>query len=416
MTPSPSADGTYDVVVVGGGHAGTQVVTELVAAGFDGRIALVEAGARRPYERPPLSKGLLKGDVEEGQLDLRADAFWQNAGVELRTDQTVVLVDAGRGLVETSRGATLRFGRLVWAAGGSPRRLDLPGFTLAGVHQLASIDDALRLRAAIRAGGRFVLVGGGFIGLEVAAACAEAGVATHVLERADRLLERVTGPEVSDYFRRLHEGAGVEISLGADVVGFESGDGATVSAVALASGESVPADRVLVAVGLVPNVEPLRRAGASVTDGLDVDAAGATSLPRVFAAGDCARFPHARRGPTRLESINNAVEQAKVIAANILGGEPRAAYAPVPRFWSNQYATRFKSVGLVGRDDERLVRGDATSASFSVVYLHDGAVTALDCVNNTRDYVAGAKVLGARLATDLARDPARPLAEAVLPA
>lgn len=406
----------FDVVVVGAGHAGTQLVTNLLQVGFAGSIGVLDASVQEPYERPPLSKAYLKGEVADSDLAFRAKGFWTNEQLELMLGEAVTMVDPARRLLRTQEGRELGFGRLVWAAGGTPRALPVPGNDLAGVYHLATLEDAGRLRAALAQSQRLVVVGGGFIGLEVSSAAALAGVEVTVLEREDRLLARVTGPDVSDYFCALHVAAGVDIRLGAEVAELISSGSERVSAVRLTTGEVLEADTVLVAVGSGPNVAPLVDAGARHGDGIEVDDACVTSLDGIYAIGDVARFPLDGGARTaRLESINNAVEQAKVTATHILTNGTEGHYAPTPWFWSFQYDTKFRSVGLVDPQAARIVRGDRQSGSFSVVYLRGTTVVAVDCVNNMKDFVAAMKVVGRQVDPSSLGDQGTSLADAVVP-
>ncbi|MCG7207377.1 NAD(P)/FAD-dependent oxidoreductase [Streptomyces arenae] len=381
----------YDVLIVGAGQAGAQVAGELADAGFPGTVGIVGAEDTPPYERPPLSKGYLSGEASAESLLLRPADRWAADGAELLLGTEVIEVDPSEHMVTTAGGERLGYGRLVWAAGGRARILPVPGADLDGVHYVRTLADADRLKTQLPTARRAVVIGGGFIGLEAAAAFAKAGLDVTVVEAMDRLLGRVTSPVVSEFFAKVHGEHQVDVLFGHGVTEITGSNGA-VKGVALSDGRTISADIVVVGVGLVPNVEPIIQAGAVGANGVEVDESGRTTLPDVFAAGDCANFAnaHTRQARMRLESVQNAVEQGRAVARAILGmDQPSPA---VPWFWSNQYDIKFKTMGILTGYDTSIVRGDPSSGRFSVVYLLDGAVIAVDTLNNVRDY-AQAKVL-----------------------
>jgi 3-phenylpropionate/trans-cinnamate dioxygenase ferredoxin reductase subunit len=413
-------DSSYDVVIVGAGQAGGMVAVELRAQGFVGTIALVGDETELPYERPPLSKAYLMGQVSADQLLLRDEEFWKTAEVSLVLGSRVVSVDADAHAVTVQHGWRIGYSTLVWATGGRPRRLDLPAEHLDGVHVLRIMADAERLRAALtKQGSSLVVIGAGFVGLEAAAVFSAHGHDVTVIELQDRVLQRVAGAEISEHVHRVHEGHGVTIRLRTQVVSL-SGDDRHVTGVQVVGADGaedlVKADHVLVAVGLVPNIEVLEDAGAQVADGVLVDATGRTSLPDVFAVGDCANLPYALhpRGRVRLESVQGANDLAKVVAAEISGTEPRPF--PTPWFWSNQYDLKHKTVGLSAGHDRTIRRGDPSTGSFSILYLKDDLLLAVDTINHMRDYVGARPVVGQRLHLDRAADPDTRLADAVVDA
>ncbi|MDX6231896.1 MAG: 3-phenylpropionate/trans-cinnamate dioxygenase ferredoxin reductase component [Nocardioidaceae bacterium] len=416
MNQDPAREANrYDVIVVGAGHAGVQVVTELIQGRFVGRIAVLDGAEHMPYERPPLSKGFLVGDIARDEIALRNADFWEHDQIDLRLGELLVSVDPAERVVTLRSGHTLSYRHLVWCAGGAPRPIPLPGADLTGVHQLATLTDSETLRDELRHGQRLVVVGGGYIGLEVAAAATRLGVTVTLLEREARLLARVAGPEVSTFFQTLHSDEGVDIRVGIEVAGLVDDGQGKVSGVQLADGETIPADCVLVAIGLQPHVDQLAAAGAEIHDGVLVDELCRTTLKGVLAVGDCARFPMDSTTTARLESINNAVEQAKVAAAQILNQELAMAYRPRPWFWSHQYDTKFRSVGLSAGHDRRIVRGDPASSEFSVVYLRDNRAIAIDCINAMKDFVDARKsVLGSHVDVGLIPQPGIRLADAVI--
>ncbi|WP_248148089.1 NAD(P)/FAD-dependent oxidoreductase [Microbacterium aoyamense] len=394
-----------DVLIVGGGQAGTQVAVGLRSAGFEGSIRILEAGGHFPYERPPLTKAYLRGEREAEDLLFRAEAFWQESAISIELGQSVVEIDRAAHQVHCGTDRTFGYGRLVWTAGGSARRLPL-GTGIDGVLSVRTLDDADLLRAHSADIHDVVVIGGGFIGLEAAAVLREKGARVTILEALDRLLARVTSPPVSEYFASLHRFHGSDVRTGVVVEEITSdGDGA-VTGVRLADGEVVPADLVLVGIGLVPNIEPLRASGIICSNGVDTDADGRTSDPDVFAAGDCANRVNAYSNgrQVRLESVPNAVEVGKGVAEAITGGGERTEAAPW--FWSHQFDTKLQTVGLFNDYDDFVVRGDVESGSFTVAYLREGVVIALDCINSTRDFAQGKSLVPARrtVAVDLLAD------------
>ena len=404
----------YGTVVVGSGHAGTQVATSLLAGGYDRGVAVLTDETVLPYDRPALSKTYLSGEHKFDDIVLREPGFWESPGIALRLGSAVVSVDPDRHEVATADGTRLGYGTLIWAAGGSARRLDVPGAELDGVHAVRGWEDARRLKDAARGAKSAVIVGGGYIGLESAAVLSALGVAVTVVEVAERLLARVTGAVVADHLYQRHNAAGVDFRLG---VGVEEivGDGVRATGVRLSSGETLFADIVLVGVGLVPNVDALARAGARVGNGVEVDEMGRTSLTDVFAVGDSSNFPIPLFGGrrVRLESVQNAVDQAKAVAAVLLGGTK--PYDPVPWFWSHQYEVRLQTVGLLAGYDEFVVRGDPQSGRFSVIYLADSTILAIDAVNQAKDFLQGKSVVGSVFAgaREILANPSRGLKDVV---
>lgn len=406
----------YDVVIVGGGHAGGQAAIALRQGGYAGSIALVSAEPEAPYERPPLSKDYLAGDKTFDRLLLRQDAFWGERGIELLLGREVVAVEADAHAVTLRDGARIGYGKLVWAAGGGPRRLSCAGHDLAGVHSVRTRADVDRMIAELPDVEQVVVVGGGYIGLEAAAVLTKLGKRVVLLEALDRVLARVAGEALSRFYEAEHRAHGVDLRLGVGVAGLE-GEGGRVTGARLAGGEVVPAQMVVVGIGIEPAVAPLLAAGAEGGNGVAVDGQCRTSLADVFAIGDCAL--HANRfadgAAIRLESVQNANDQAAVVAAEIRGANP-APYDAVPWFWSNQYDLKLQTVGLSIGHDEAVLRGDPAARSFSVIYLRRGRVVALDCVNAVKDYVQGRKLVldGARIAPAVLADTAVPLKEMAL--
>jgi 3-phenylpropionate/trans-cinnamate dioxygenase ferredoxin reductase subunit len=399
----------YEVVIVGAGHGGAQAAIALRQRKFDGTIAIIGEEPDPPYERPPLSKDYLSGDKGLERILIRPVDFWRQRDIALLTGRRVVAVDPAAHVVTTDDGATIGYGRLIWAAGGHARRIGCAGHDLIGVHTMRSRADVDRMTAELPAVTQVAVIGGGYIGLEAAAVLAKSGKAVTVLEAQDRVLARVAGEELSRFYEREHRAHGVDIRLG---VGVECIEGKrSVAGVRLVTGEVVPAQMVIVGIGIVPSVGPLIAAGADGDNGVAVDARCHTSLPDIYAIGDCAL--HASRFaddlPIRLESVQNANDMATAVANDLTGAG--GEYDAVPWFWSNQYDVRLQTVGLSIGQDATVLRGDPAARAFSVVYLKAGRVVALDCVNMTRDYVQGRALVVGRVAADPAAlaDPAIPL-------
>ncbi len=386
----------YDVFIVGTGHAGANAAIALRQAGYAGSIAMAGAEAEAPYERPPLSKEYLAGDKTFERLLLRPPSFWREQSVEHLPDCEIVALDPAARAVRSADGRSFGYGWLVWAGGGRVRRLSCEGHALAGIHGIRTRADVDALLAELPAARRIVVVGAGYIGLEAAAVLSKLGKQVTVLESQSRVLARVTSEPVSRFYEAEHRRHGVEIRLNCSVSCL-TGAGGRVDAVRLDGGEMLPADMVVVGIGVEPAIGPLRAAGAVAGDhGVEVDEACRTSLPNVLAIGDCAAHENAFAGGrrVRVESVQNAKDQAAVAARIILGEAAR--YHAVPWFWSNQYDLRLQTVGILTPHDQWVLRGSPAARSFSVVYLHEGRVVALDCINRPADYVQGRALVQSR--------------------
>ncbi|MEZ0134280.1 MULTISPECIES: NAD(P)/FAD-dependent oxidoreductase [Novosphingobium] len=410
-----NGNGRADVVIVGAGHGGAQCALALRQNGFTGTITVIGREPEHPYERPPLSKEYFAREKTFDRLYIRPPTFWAEKEVIFRLSTEVTKVDAEAKELTLSNGTTFGYGKLVWATGGDPRRLSCGGAELAGVHAVRTREDCDTLMAEVDAGTRnIVVIGGGYIGLEAAAVLSKMGLSVVLLEALPRVLARVAGEELSEFYQKEHRDHGVDLRTGVAVECLE-GDGHRVTGVKLVDGEVIPAEAVIVGIGIVPAVGPLILAGASGANGVDVDEFCRTSLPDVYAIGDCAAFACDYAGGTvmRVESVQNANDMATCVAKAICGDAK--PYKAFPWFWSNQYDLKLQTAGINMGFDQTVTRGDVEGRSFSVVYLKDGRVVALDCVNKVKDYVQGRKLVEACSSPDLVRlaDPTVELKELV---
>lgn len=375
------------VVIVGAGQAGAALAAKLRALGHDGEIVMLGDEPAPPYQRPPLSKGYLLGEMGEDRLWLRAPEFWAETKVELRLGQAVSAIDPAAKTV-TVGGQALAYDHLALTTGSTPRRLPAAiGGALAGVFTVRTLADVDAMRSEFVAGRRVIIVGGGYIGLEAAAVASKLGLDVTVLEMAPRILQRVAAPETSDYVRSLHQAHGVKVL---ESTGLERLEGETrVAAAVLKDGRVLPADFVIVGVGITPNAQLAEAAGLRLDNGIATDEMGRTSDPCIWSAGDCASFPW-KGGRIRLESVGNAIDHAEAVAANILGaGE---AYQAKPWFWSDQYDLKLQIAGLnTGYDRIVSRKGEGDAASFW--YYRGEALLAVDAMNDSRAYMVGKRLI-----------------------
>ena len=395
-----------DIVIVGAGHGGAQAALALRQHGFTGSIAMIGREAEPPYERPPLSKEYLARDKPFERLYIRPPALWAEKGIRMELSREVLSVDPVAKRLTLSGGETCDYGTLIWATGGDPRKLSCAGADLAGVHAVRTREDVDRLMGELDAGARTVVViGGGYIGLEAAAVLTKLGCQVTLLEALPRVLARVAGEALSAFYEADHRAHGVDLRTGVTVDSIV-GDGTKATGVMLADGSVVPAEIVIVGIGIIAAVGPLIAAGAAGGNGVDVDEFCRTSLPDIYAIGDCASHSNsfADGAVIRLESVQNANDMANCVARAICGTDENGPqpYKATPWFWSNQYDLKLQTVGLSTGYDQAILRGDPATRSFSVVYLKGGRVIALDCVNMVRDYVAGRKLVEARATPDVA--------------
>jgi len=394
------------IVIIGAGQAGVQAVQSLRGEGYAGAITMIGDEAYPPYQRPPLSKAYLLGAFARERLFLKPDAFYREAGCELLLGTHAVAIDRAAKRVALGDGRALPYDKLLLATGTRVRKLSCPGATLTGVHYLRDIADVDGLQHVFKAGARIAIVGGGYIGLEVAAVGAKRGLDVTVFEAADRLMARAVSQTVSEFFAREHVAAGVKLNLNTSVEAFEGKE----KIGAIRAGENAyEADLVLVGIGVVPNDMLARESGLPCQDGIIVDRNAMTADPSIFAAGDCTRH-YGREGvEIRLECVQNAIDQAKHAALAMLD-RPKT-YSEVPWFWSDQYDLKLQIAGLARPGDRTILRGDPSSRKFAVFHLRDGAVVAVEAVNAAPEYLIGRKLIGdgARVAPEKLADLSVPM-------
>jgi 3-phenylpropionate/trans-cinnamate dioxygenase ferredoxin reductase component len=378
------------VLIVGAGHAGFQVAASLRQHGYGDRICLINDEAHLPYQRPPLSKAYLKGEGRPDSLMFRPDKFYRDQNIELIADRAVSIDRGARRLLLAS-GTSRDYGHLVLATGARNRLLDIPNANLANVRYLRILDESEALRKQIASGQRVVVIGAGFIGLEFAATARIKGLEVDVAELASRVMGRAVTAEISDYFQERHTAAGIRIHLGVQATSIEADT--EVTGVSLSNGRHLPADLVVVGVGVLPNVELAAEAGLPVASGIIVDEQLLTSDPNISAIGDCALFASPRFGGSlRLESVQNATDHARCVAARLTGDAK--TYDGLPWFWSDQADDKLQIAGLTTGYDRVVVRGDRSQRSFSAFCYKAGKLVGIESVNRAADHVFGRKILG----------------------
>lgn len=379
------------VVIVGTGQAGLQVALSLRAAGYPGEVTLVGDEPGLPYQRPPLSKAYLLGKVEEHGLHLRPADVLASQQIRLVVPERAIAIDRPGRRVQLASGAALIYEHLVLAMGTRNRKLPIPGADLDGVVSLRSLGDARGLRGRLASARHVVVVGAGFIGLEFAAVAAASGLRVHMVEAAARVMARAVSPEISAYFTRRHVERGVTFAFGASAKQVDGREG-RVTGLQTADGMLIPADIVLVGIGVVPNAELAADAGLPVDNGVVVDQHLLTTDPAISAVGDCAAYPDMRLGAmTRLESVQNAIDHGKTVAARLCGRP--APYGSVPWFWSDQGPDKLQIAGLTNGADARIVKGDQSGDRFTVFCFRQGRLVGVETVNRPADHMAARKVL-----------------------
>jgi 3-phenylpropionate/trans-cinnamate dioxygenase ferredoxin reductase subunit len=379
------------VLIVGAGHAGFQLAASLRQHGFGARIGLINDEAHLPYQRPPLSKAYLKGEGRPDSLMFRPEKFYRDQNIELIADRAVAIDRAARRLSLAS-GAALDYGHLVLATGARNRLLDIPNANLKDVLYLRTLDESEALRQRIASAQRVVVIGAGFIGLEFAATARAKGLEVDVAELGARVMARAVTAEISQFFQDRHTAAGIRIHLGVQATSIES-DGVNVTGVSLSDGRHVPADLVVVGVGVLPNIELAAQAGLPVAAGIIVNEQLLTSDPDISAIGDCALFASPRFGGSlRLESVQNATDHARCVAARLTGDA--RTYDGLPWFWSDQGPDKLQIAGLTTGYDQVVVRGDPGQGSFSAFCYKSGQLVGIESINRASDHVFGRKILG----------------------
>jgi len=382
------------IVIIGAGQAAAVAAATLRKEKYTGTIKILGDESHPPYDRPPLSKHYLAGELSLTETLIRPPEFYADNDIELLTSTRVASIDAEAKQVVTESDQVFDYDKLVITTGSRARKLNLPGCQLGGIFYLRSLNDVDLIRASMGSAKKLCVIGGGYVGLEVAAVARKAGLDVTVIETQERILQRVTTPEMSDYYHQLHSERGVNIMLNQAVTGFqgEGGDNGSVSEV-LCGDLAVDADIVVIGVGILPNIEIAEEAGLECDNGIVVDDHGQTSNPHIYAAGDCANHPNRllnRR--LRLESVPNAIEQARVASINLLGGD--VEYASIPWFWSDQYELKLQMVGFSSDGEESVVRGDKSTNKFAVFHLKEGRVVAVDAVNSSKAFMLGKRLYG----------------------
>ncbi len=378
------------IVIVGAGQGGLQLAESLRKEKFDGEILLIGDEPHAPYTRPPLSKALLLGEMSVEQLALRNPSALEKKRIELMTDTRVTAIDRVAHTLRLADGRVQSYAKLALATGSRARDLPIEGADLAGVHRLRTLDDVLAIQMELESARRVTVIGGGFIGLEMAAVAGKLGKEVSVLESAERLMERVVTPPVSDYFLALHRGKGVDVRLETQAQALTGNDG-RVSSVILHDGAVLDTDLVVLGVGIIPNAELAEAAGLACCKGIIVDACGRTADPDIVACGDCtATLIDGRM--RRLESVQNAVEQAKAAAAALMGLDK--PFTAAPWFWSDQYHVKLQMVGHSSGYDHMVVRGAVEEDAFSFCYFKNDVLIAIDSFNSPSDHMVGRRLVG----------------------
>ncbi|MHA6288524.1 NAD(P)/FAD-dependent oxidoreductase [Maricaulis sp. CAU 1757] len=404
------------VIILGAGQAGAQCAASLRRFGFEGRIMMIGSEPHPPYQRPPLSKAYLSGDIEDDRLWLQSRETWVEQRVDLRLSTTVTRIDRAAKQIRCHDGETHDYTHLVLATGSRVRPLPVKGADLPGVRYLRTIDDVDLLKADFQPGKKIAIIGGGYIGLEAAAVAKKLGAEPIVLEAMDRLLARVAVPQLSEFYLNAHRRRGVTVELGAQVTrltarrGSRWRGGKRVGCVHLADGRHIDCDSVLVGIGILPNQELAAEAGLEVQNGITVDAECRTSDPAIWAIGDCVEQRNwLSRRRQRLESVPNAIEQGKHAAAAICGAPPPKP--EVPWFWSDQFDLKLQTAGLIGDEDTTIVRGDMAADHFTLFHLKDGVLIAADAVCDGHGFMAAKMMIaqGARPDPEALADTSVPI-------
>lgn len=393
------------IIIIGASHAAIAVADDLRKRGFDGLITMLSAESALPYQRPPLSKAYMSGDMSLERLHLRPAQWYDDNEIDLKLDHRVINIDRANKAVSCQNGAVFNYDNLVIATGADARRLPADaGGALSNVFTMRYLQDADQLMARMTTGQRLVVIGGGYIGLEAAAEAAKKGLVVTVIEAAERILRRVACRETADAFRAIHESHGVKIIEGTQILGIVEGDNKSARAVQLADGTEIDCDLVITGIGISPNVALAENAGLDVAVGLLVDDHARTSDPAIYGCGDCTIFPF-NHMPTRLESVQNANDQAAIVAANIMGANE--AYIPLPWFWSDQYHVKLQIAGLNRGYNTVVSRAGKREGSVAHFYFAGDKFLAVDCLNDGATYLMSRKILAEnrKLTPQMAADP-----------
>jgi 3-phenylpropionate/trans-cinnamate dioxygenase ferredoxin reductase subunit len=398
------------IIVIGAGHAAAQIVESLRGGGFGGTLILIGDEAHRPYDRPATSKELLSGGLELERVFLKRDQFYTDKNIDVRLGVTVTGIDRAAHRITLSTGEALAYDKLVIATGARARKLTIPGADLDGVFYLRTLADSRAIGERLGPGKKLAIIGGGYVGLEVAASATKLGCKVTVIEMLERLLARVAGPEIAQFYEDAHRAAGVDLHFGVGIESF-TGDG-SVKSVRLTDGTEIEADAIVVGIGAVPNTELAVAAGLEVNNGIVVDDCGRTSDPDIFAVGDATNHPNDLLGMRlRLESVPAAMGQARA-AASAMTGNPKP-FHELPWFWSDQYDLKLQIAGMSQIGDDVVIRGDPSTRRFAAYYLREGKIVAVNAVNSAKDFMGAKKLILEGRKPDLAKlaDPAVPLAE-----
>ena len=393
------------MVIVGAGQGAGQAAASFRQDGYEGNIIILGDEAFPPYQRPPLSKQYLSGELPLERVFVRPAKFYEERNIDLRTNTRVESINTAAKTVTTANGEAIAYEKLLLATGSRPRKLTIPGSDLPGIFYMRTIADVDAIAAAMKTAKKVVIVGGGYIGLEVASVAVTSGLDVTVLEMEQRILQRVTTPFMSDYYHQLHTSRGLKILTSTAVSGFSGTDQV---AQVLCGAMAIDADLVIVGIGIIANTEIASAAGIACDNGITVDDHCRTSVPDVYAIGDCTNHPNPILGRRlRLESVPNALEQARVAVANMCGQDK--VYATVPWFWSDQYELKLQMVGFSADGDSQVVRGDVANNTFAVFYLKAGAVVAVDAVNSPREFMVCKQLYGKQVDVARLADPATDL-------
>lgn len=389
-----------NVVIVGASHAAAETITSLRKMGWESNITLIGDEAVLPYQRPPLSKAYYKGDIEAEKLLIRPKSFYEKNDVILKLGVRVDSIDREAATVSLATGETIEYSHLILATGTRARKLPIEGANLDNINYLRTKEDVDGIKSQLNTGSKLLIVGAGYIGLEVAASAVKQGVEVIVFEAMDRVLARVTSPQISEFYQQLHQDEGVDIRLNASLSKFELSDNGLIAHTA--DHEQIAFDSAIVGIGVIPNIELAEQAGLNCNNGIVVNEFTQTNDPAIFAIGDCSNHHNIIYDrQIRLESVPNAMEQAKVAAATICG--KGQAYNQLPWFWSDQYDVKLQTAGLLQGYDQVVIRGQQSNRKFAAFYLKEGQLIAVDALNSPAEFMLSKKLIINKVSPDLER-------------